>query len=132
MDDPPADLLVQSLARGWGSPPRWLRSWYAAAWSRRRPPAAFSGRPLDELADPNSLAGMTEAVETIRLAVRSGTGILVHGDYDVDGQCAAALLTRALRLAGAVVTPLPSPIGFATVTTSAPPASRRPEPPVPA
>ncbi|MGH7646280.1 MAG: single-stranded-DNA-specific exonuclease RecJ, partial [Gemmatimonadales bacterium] len=26
--------------------------------------------------------------------------ILVHGDYDVDGQCAAALLTRVLRAAG--------------------------------
>jgi single-stranded-DNA-specific exonuclease len=63
---------------------------------------------LSELADPLSLAGMAEAVETIVATVRSGGIILVHGDYDVDGQCASALLTRALRLAGAaVVTFLP-------------------------
>ena len=30
---------------------------------------------------------------------------MVHGDYDVDGQCATALLTRALRAAGADVVP---------------------------
>ena len=59
---------------------------------------------LTELADPNSLAGMAEAVETIVETVRSGGTILVHGDYDVDGQCASALLTRALRHAGASVT----------------------------
>ena len=31
--------------------------------------------------------------------------IMVHGDYDVDGQCATAVLTRALRAAGADVVP---------------------------
>ena len=35
--------------------------------------------------------------------MRAGGTILVHGDYDVDGQCATALLTRALREAGADV-----------------------------
>ncbi|HET7600311.1 MAG TPA: single-stranded-DNA-specific exonuclease RecJ, partial [Gemmatimonadales bacterium] len=60
---------------------------------------------LDQLADPLSLAGMAEAVSVIREAVRAGGPILVHGDYDVDGQCATALLTRALRAAGARVSP---------------------------
>ena len=60
---------------------------------------------LADLVDPYSLAGMAEAVETIVRAVRAGQGILVHGDYDVDGQCATAVLTRALRAAGARVTP---------------------------
>lgn len=58
---------------------------------------------LSELADPLSLAGMGQAVETVAAAVRAGKTILVHGDYDVDGQCASALLTRALRQAGASV-----------------------------
>jgi single-stranded-DNA-specific exonuclease len=63
---------------------------------------------LAELADPLSLAGMADAVETISATVKAGGTILVHGDYDVDGQCASALLTRALRHAGAkVVTFLP-------------------------
>jgi single-stranded-DNA-specific exonuclease len=59
---------------------------------------------LHDLADPGTLAGMDRAVEVIAAAVRGGGRILVHGDYDVDGQCASALLTRALRFAGADVT----------------------------
>jgi single-stranded-DNA-specific exonuclease len=60
---------------------------------------------LDDLSDPYLLAGMAEAVETIASAVSAGETILVHGDYDVDGQSATALLTRALRAAGAAVVP---------------------------
>lgn len=58
---------------------------------------------LDDLSDPMALAGMAEAVPAIVAAVREGRGILVHGDYDVDGQSAASLLTRVLREAGANV-----------------------------
>ena len=82
-----AALLVQ---RGHGSP--------AAARRFLRP-------PLDALADPYTLAGMRQAVDAIVAAVRAGRGILVHGDYDVDGQCATAVLARALTAAGARVTP---------------------------
>ncbi|HYF38467.1 MAG TPA: single-stranded-DNA-specific exonuclease RecJ [Gemmatimonadales bacterium] len=60
---------------------------------------------LAELSDPYRLKGMAEAVDAIVHAVRAGKRILVHGDYDVDGQCASALLTRVLRLAGADVLP---------------------------
>jgi len=60
---------------------------------------------LDDLSDPYALAGMREAVTEIVDAVRRGTAIGVHGDYDVDGQCSTAILTRALRLAGAKVVP---------------------------
>ena len=60
---------------------------------------------LDQLGDPLQLGGMVAAVGAIEAAVRAGQVILVHGDYDVDGQCATALLTRALRLAGATVEP---------------------------
>jgi single-stranded-DNA-specific exonuclease len=60
---------------------------------------------LAELSDPHRLAGMAEAVAAIVDTVVAGRRILVHGDYDVDGQCASALLTRVLRLAGADVSP---------------------------
>src|SRR5918999_1059298 len=63
-------------------------------------------RPLlSDLSDPYRLAGMAEAVEVIARSVRAGERIMVHGDYDVDGQCSSALLTRALRVAGADVVP---------------------------
>lgn len=66
---------------------------------------SFLRPSLDELDDPLRLAGMADAVDTIAHAVRSGATILIHGDYDVDGQCATALLTRALRIGGAKVVP---------------------------
>ena len=82
-----AALLVQ---RGQGSEP--------AARHYLRP-------DIGDLSDPMALAGMADAVEAIVATVRAGGTILVHGDYDVDGQCATALLTRALRAAGADVSP---------------------------
>jgi single-stranded-DNA-specific exonuclease len=60
---------------------------------------------LDDLSDPLTLAGMADAVEAIAAVVRAGGTIMVHCDYDVDGQCATAVLTRALRAAGADVVP---------------------------
>lgn len=82
---PPA--LARLLAqRGFGEP--------AAARAFLRP-------ELKKLSDPGTLAGMADAVEVVVAAVRAGRRILVHGDYDVDGQCASALLTRVLRAAGA-------------------------------
>ncbi|HUK22336.1 MAG TPA: single-stranded-DNA-specific exonuclease RecJ [Gemmatimonadales bacterium] len=64
---------------------------------------AFLRPELTQLSDPWAIADMSRAATVIAGAVRSGTPILVHGDYDVDGQCATALLTRVLRIAGARV-----------------------------
>jgi single-stranded-DNA-specific exonuclease len=60
---------------------------------------------LTDLSDPHALAGMADAVQAVTATVRAGGRIMIHGDYDVDGQCASALLTRALRFAGADVLP---------------------------
>src|SRR3990172_2887041 len=62
---------------------------------------AFLRPALEDLSDPGLLPGIPAAVEAITTAVRAGDTILVHGDYDVDGQAAVAILTRALRLGGA-------------------------------
>jgi single-stranded-DNA-specific exonuclease len=66
---------------------------------------AYLRPELDQLADPNALAGIPQAVEIIGTAVRAGHRIMVHGDYDVDGQCSTTILTRTLREAGADVVP---------------------------
>jgi single-stranded-DNA-specific exonuclease len=60
---------------------------------------------LDQLHDPSLLADGEAAAERIAGAVTGGERILVHGDYDVDGICAAALYTRFLRSQGGDVTP---------------------------
>src|SRR6185437_570053 len=55
---------------------------------------------LEPLSDPLEWTGMKRAVEIVSQAVRDRVPILVHGDYDVDGQCASSMLTRGLRAAG--------------------------------
>ncbi len=64
---------------------------------------AFLRPDLARLTDPLVWAGIPAAVDAIVRAVRAGHPILVHGDYDVDGQCAAVMLTRILDAAGARV-----------------------------
>lgn len=60
---------------------------------------------IDALHDPMLMRGMPAAVERVERAIGSGETILVHGDYDVDGMCASALLTRVLRALGGTVEP---------------------------
>ena len=60
---------------------------------------------LDQLQDPSTLFDGPRAAERITDAIKIGETILVHGDYDVDGICATALLTRWLRSFGGNVIP---------------------------
>lgn len=55
----------------------------------------------DERHDAALLAGVEEAGRAVLEAVDAGRRITVHGDYDVDGICATAILVRALRHRGA-------------------------------
>src|SRR5213596_1300100 len=66
---------------------------------------AFLRPDLERLTEPYRWADMALAVELVARAVREKQPILVHGDYDVDGQCASAMLTRILRSAGGTVHP---------------------------
>src|SRR5262249_5836528 len=65
--------------------------------------ARFLAPHLDHLHDPFLLPDMGLACDRIARAIERGEKICVHGDYDVDGVCAAALLTRTLRVLGAQV-----------------------------
>ena len=60
---------------------------------------------LEHLGDPALLADGERAADRVAEAVRTGETILIHGDYDVDGICATALLTRWLRSLGGDVVP---------------------------
>jgi single-stranded-DNA-specific exonuclease len=63
----------------------------------------FLNPDLDQLHDPLLLPDAGRAVERLTAAIGNRERILVHGDYDVDGVTAAALLTRVLRKLGADV-----------------------------
>jgi single-stranded-DNA-specific exonuclease len=49
----------------------------------------------------NAFRSMASIVEQVSNAVRAGDRITVHGDFDVDGVCATAILVGALRGVGA-------------------------------
>ncbi|MGI8632476.1 MAG: single-stranded-DNA-specific exonuclease RecJ [Solirubrobacterales bacterium] len=55
----------------------------------------------DERHDPSSFAGMEAVCARISRAITDDTAITVHGDFDVDGVCATAILVGALRELGA-------------------------------
>jgi len=55
---------------------------------------------LGDLHDPFGLRDMEPAVECLRAAIAAHEGILIYGDYDVDGTTAVVLLMTAIRLAG--------------------------------
>jgi len=58
---------------------------------------------LDRLYDPSSLPDIEPAVARLVRAVRNHEHVLVHGDYDVDGITACALMTRFLSTVGVQV-----------------------------
>jgi len=65
------------------------------------PEAARAFLAADEEHPPGAFGSMAAAVELVRTAVEGGRRITVHGDFDVDGVCATALLVGALRNLGA-------------------------------
>lgn len=63
---------------------------------------AFFDPSLARLARPEALPGVAEAVRVVLPFLRARRPIVVFGDYDADGVCAAAILVTALRRLGGV------------------------------
>ncbi len=57
----------------------------------------------DERHDPSAFTGIDRATSLIERHIAAGSRITVHGDYDVDGICATAIMVRALKALGADV-----------------------------
>ena len=102
----PADAaVVRALSEALKLPPAFCTVMVARGLHDAEDAKRFL-RPLAQhLHDPALLADGEAAAARVARAVREGETILVHGDYDVDGICATALLTRFLRGAGAKAVP---------------------------
>lgn len=61
---------------------------------------SFLNPQYEDLADPFTLFGMTEAVARIEQAIKKREKIFIYGDYDVDGVTSSTLMEEALKLAG--------------------------------
>jgi single-stranded-DNA-specific exonuclease len=62
--------------------------------------AAFLSPSLDQLHSPLLMTGMKAAVDRLERAIERKEGILVYGDYDVDGTTAVVILKAAIELCG--------------------------------
>ena len=61
----------------------------------------FVAPAIDDLHDPSTIHGMDHACERIARAVRDREGIVIYGDYDVDGVTSIVMLQTVLRSLGA-------------------------------
>lgn len=61
---------------------------------------AFLAPRIEDLHDPLLLSGMPEALALLATAKTEHWPVVVYGDYDADGVCAASIATEALRLYG--------------------------------
>lgn len=103
--DPPDPVLVTRLAEATNLPRPLAALLVQRGLADPEAAKRFLRPTLEQLTDPMALKDMDRAVAAIVKAVRGGITIAVDGDYDVDGQCATAILVRTLTLAGARVVP---------------------------
>lgn len=94
----PADPAPLGGLPGWFSAILRLRGITTEEESRR-----FLSPSLGDLHDPFLLPGMTETVRLLREAAARRDPILIWGDYDADGICAASILLETLKEEGANV-----------------------------
>jgi single-stranded-DNA-specific exonuclease len=69
----------------------------------RTPEQARTFLAAEESHPPGAFAGMELVVKRLRAAIAGGRRITVHGDFDVDGVCATAVMVRTLRELGGEV-----------------------------
>lgn len=62
--------------------------------------AAFLSPSVDQLHSPYLLSGMKAAIDRLDAAIERKEGILIYGDYDVDGTTAVVILKTAIELCG--------------------------------
>jgi single-stranded-DNA-specific exonuclease len=67
----------------------------------RTPEQARAFLAADESHPPGAFGSMAQVVELVRAAIGAGRRVTVHGDFDVDGVCATAILVGVLRELGA-------------------------------
>jgi|GEM_PF-683196 single-stranded-DNA-specific exonuclease len=55
---------------------------------------------LRHIADPTSIPGFADASAALMRALKQGTHVLIHGDYDCDGLCGSAILHHLFQSVG--------------------------------
>lgn len=101
--DPVPDAAVAPLIQKLGLDPVLARVLYQRGCKTAAEADAFLAPDLSSGHDPFLMSGMSAAVDRLHQALAGGEPIRIHGDYDVDGVTATALLARVLRRMGGKV-----------------------------
>jgi len=99
----PDPEVIESLSSGLGISELWSRILASRGVKTPEEARVFVEPSESGLLDPFLFGEMEKAVSAVERAVSSGGKILVHGDYDADGICGAAMLYNGLAAAGADV-----------------------------
>ena len=100
---PDGDFAVRRLSRELSVPEFLARVLIRNGFRDFDLAADFLEPRLRRLENPFVLPEMEQAVDRVRGAIEAGEGIVLYGDYDVDGVASLALLQRILTAAGAKV-----------------------------
>jgi single-stranded-DNA-specific exonuclease len=103
--DPPDPEAVAGLSRALSLPEPLCAVLVARGVTGAEAVKRYLRPRLEDLHPPEELPDLPAAADRILAALDRGETILVHGDYDVDGVAATALLTRWLRRLGGRVVP---------------------------
>ena len=94
-------VAAQALADELGVPLVLARLLVARGLTDAEQAVGFLYGKEDMFHDPFMLDGMRPAVERINRALKDGERLLVYGDYDADGVCSTALMSKLMAHLGA-------------------------------
>ena len=101
----PDEVLAAALAASLPAPLPFARLLVQRGCTTAEAARRFLRPSPADFVDPALLPDIGPAVARLARAIRQGETVFLHGDYDVDGQCAAAIMTRVIRRAGGTAVP---------------------------
>ncbi len=101
---PPQQRTAAMLAQALGLSPVVAGVLAARGFDAPEQVGPFLNPRLEQLPDPSSLKDMDKALAATIAALINNENICIFGDYDVDGTCATAILTRYFAQLGVTVT----------------------------
>ncbi|GMR12922.1 MAG: single-stranded-DNA-specific exonuclease RecJ [Gemmatimonadota bacterium] len=105
LPEAPDSAAVDALADALSLPPALCALLITRGITEPDEAKRFLRPPLEHTKAHESMAGVAQATARLVRAIDAGETILVHGDYDVDGVCGAALYTLWFRRLGGTVVP---------------------------
>ncbi len=94
---------IQALAQKLNLSEKLVELLYSRGFSDEKKIEDYLAPNRENFYDPFLMKGMREAVDRLELAVQNKERVVVYGDYDADGICAAAILSLYLSSRGVEV-----------------------------